>query len=244
MLGRDHDARQLLDRLMGLRNDLGLLSEEYDPVAGRLVGNFPQAFSHVSLVNSASKLAGDEKPSQSHVYLGLARRAMTQPKTGRGQLHLGGVNTRGLLSTLVQDVTDSPGSAARAIKAAANPGGGPTRRRDRPTVKPTERGSAVLTKPEPFLEAAAAGAAKKAAKKKKAAAAKKSAKKATAKKASAAKRAPARKAPAKKASAAKKATANKSARKATGTKKSAAANRAPATAKRAATTRKSAPAAG
>ncbi|MGA3148056.1 MAG: glycoside hydrolase family 15 protein, partial [Acidimicrobiales bacterium] len=49
LLGRDHDARQLLDRLLGLRNDLGLLSEEYDPVAGRLVGNFPQAFSHVSL---------------------------------------------------------------------------------------------------------------------------------------------------------------------------------------------------
>ena len=62
LLGRDHDARQLLDRLLGLRNDLGLLSEEYDPVAGRLVGNFPQAFSHVSLVNSASKIGGQEKP--------------------------------------------------------------------------------------------------------------------------------------------------------------------------------------
>ena len=63
LLGRDRDARQLLDRLLGLRNDLGLLSEEYDPVAGRLVGNFPQAFSHVSLVNSASKIAGHEKPT-------------------------------------------------------------------------------------------------------------------------------------------------------------------------------------
>ena len=51
----------------------GLLSEEYDPVAGRLVGNFPQAFSHVSLVNSASKLAGQEKPSSDHVILGLAQ---------------------------------------------------------------------------------------------------------------------------------------------------------------------------
>ena len=61
MLGRDHDARQLLDRLLGLRNDLGLLSEEYDPVAGRLVGNFPQAFSHVSLVNSASKIGGERE---------------------------------------------------------------------------------------------------------------------------------------------------------------------------------------
>ena len=41
-----------------LRNDVGLLSEEYDPVAGRLVGNFPQAFSHVGLVNTAHNLAG------------------------------------------------------------------------------------------------------------------------------------------------------------------------------------------
>ena len=43
---------------MALRNDLGLLSEEYDPLAGRLVGNFPQAFSHVSLINSAFRLSG------------------------------------------------------------------------------------------------------------------------------------------------------------------------------------------
>ena len=74
----DHDARQLLDRLLGLRNDLGLLSEEYDPVAGRLVGNFPQAFSHVSLVNSASKIGGNEKPTSGHVIAGLARRSLTQ----------------------------------------------------------------------------------------------------------------------------------------------------------------------
>jgi GH15 family glucan-1,4-alpha-glucosidase len=227
MLGRDHDARQLLDRLMGLRNDLGLLSEEYDPVAGRLVGNFPQAFSHVSLVNSASKLAGDEKPSQSHVYLGLARRAMTQPKTGRGQLHLGGVNTRGLLSTLVQDVTDSPGSAARAIKAAANPGGGPTRRRDRPTVKPTERGSAVLTNPEPFREAATGSPSKRSAKK-------------AAKKAAATSKKQAPTASKKKATPVKKAAATK--KKATPVKK-VAAKRA-TSAKKAATTRKSAPARG
>ena len=80
MLGRDHDARQLLDRLMGLRNDLGLLAEEYDAVAGRMVGNFPQAFSHVSLVNSAAKLIGQEKPTSEHVILGLARRALTHGK--------------------------------------------------------------------------------------------------------------------------------------------------------------------
>ena len=80
LLGRDHDARQLLDRLLGLRNDLGLLSEEYDPVAGRLVGNFPQAFSHVSLVNSASKIGGEEKP-----IVGPCRRRPRPPVAAQGK---------------------------------------------------------------------------------------------------------------------------------------------------------------
>jgi GH15 family glucan-1,4-alpha-glucosidase len=50
--GRIAEADALLDRLLSLRNDLGLLSEEYDPAAKRLVGNFPQAFSHLSLVRT------------------------------------------------------------------------------------------------------------------------------------------------------------------------------------------------
>ena len=50
------DARELFERLLALRNDVGLLSEEYDPRTRRLVGNFPQAFSHVALVNSAFNL--------------------------------------------------------------------------------------------------------------------------------------------------------------------------------------------
>jgi len=50
------DAQRLFDRLLALRNDVGLLSEEYDPHARRLVGNFPQAFTHVALVNSALNL--------------------------------------------------------------------------------------------------------------------------------------------------------------------------------------------
>jgi GH15 family glucan-1,4-alpha-glucosidase len=56
-MGRVDEARALFERLLGLRNDLGLLSEEYDPAAGRLLGNFPQAFSHVAIVNSARTLS-------------------------------------------------------------------------------------------------------------------------------------------------------------------------------------------
>lgn len=56
-LGRIDEARTVFERLAGLANDVGLLAEEYDPVAGRMLGNFPQAFSHVGLVNAALDLA-------------------------------------------------------------------------------------------------------------------------------------------------------------------------------------------
>jgi len=56
-MGRYEEARRLFERLLGLCNDVGLVSEEYDPRAGRLVGNFPQAFTHVSLVNGARQVA-------------------------------------------------------------------------------------------------------------------------------------------------------------------------------------------
>ena len=65
-IGRHEEARALFERLLGLCNDVGLLSEEYDAALGRQVGNFPQAFSHVSLVNSAYNLSGQvpaEMPS-------------------------------------------------------------------------------------------------------------------------------------------------------------------------------------
>jgi GH15 family glucan-1,4-alpha-glucosidase len=52
-IGRKRDARKLFEKLLLLRNDLGLLSEEYDVEGGRMVGNFPQAFSHIALVNAA-----------------------------------------------------------------------------------------------------------------------------------------------------------------------------------------------
>jgi GH15 family glucan-1,4-alpha-glucosidase len=58
LLGRTDDARELFERLLKLRNDLGLLAEEYDPRANRQLGNFPQAFTHVALVNTANLLSG------------------------------------------------------------------------------------------------------------------------------------------------------------------------------------------
>ncbi len=57
--GRREAAVTTFEQLLNVRNDLGLLSEEYDPVAGRLIGNFPQAFSHVGLVNTAFGLEQD-----------------------------------------------------------------------------------------------------------------------------------------------------------------------------------------
>ena len=59
LLGRKREARELFERLLDVRNDLGLLAEEYDPRAKRQLGNFPQAFSHVALV-SCARILGDE----------------------------------------------------------------------------------------------------------------------------------------------------------------------------------------
>ena len=63
-IGRRNDALALFERLLSLRNDVGLLAEQYDTKAGRLVGNFPQAFSHVSLVHSARNLCATEESEQ------------------------------------------------------------------------------------------------------------------------------------------------------------------------------------
>ncbi len=57
LLGRRAEAEQLFEKLLALRNDVGLIAEEYDPGTRRLLGNFPQAFTHVSLINTASNLA-------------------------------------------------------------------------------------------------------------------------------------------------------------------------------------------
>jgi GH15 family glucan-1,4-alpha-glucosidase len=62
-IGRRAEAVAMFERLLDLRNDLGLLSEEYDPVAKRLLGNFPQAFSHTAIINTAAHLAELETAS-------------------------------------------------------------------------------------------------------------------------------------------------------------------------------------
>jgi GH15 family glucan-1,4-alpha-glucosidase len=72
LAGRGDEARAVFERLLGLRNDLGLLSEEYDVGAGRLVGNFPQALTHLALVNTAIDLASSGGPSHRRASTGAA----------------------------------------------------------------------------------------------------------------------------------------------------------------------------
>jgi len=62
-MGRVDQAKEIFNRLVGLANDVGLMSEEYDPVRKRLIGNFPQAFTHVGLINTARNLAAASKAS-------------------------------------------------------------------------------------------------------------------------------------------------------------------------------------
>nr|WP_254053688.1 glycoside hydrolase family 15 protein [Singulisphaera sp. GP187] len=62
--GRTDEARRIFDRLLAIRNDVGLLAEEYDATTGRQLGNFPQAFSHVSLINTAHNLGRGRKPAE------------------------------------------------------------------------------------------------------------------------------------------------------------------------------------
>ena len=62
--GRRDEARQLFERLLSVANDVGLLPEEYDPAEMRLLGNFPQAFSHVALINTARNLARASGPAE------------------------------------------------------------------------------------------------------------------------------------------------------------------------------------
>ncbi len=227
LLGRDHDARQLLDRLMGLRNDLGLLAEEYDPVAGRLVGNFPQAFSHVSLVNSAAKLMGQEKPTSDHVDPRIGTAIVDPGKAGTVERHLTGMSAQSMMTKLVQNAGSGASTGAASVfQAAVAPAAGPAKRtaravpranqaatRARPTTKPSDRKSRPLATKAPVRLSDGATPAKKATTTK--ATTKKSAKKAAK---ATAKKAPGTKAIAKKVSADKSPAKKVAARKSPATK--------------------------
>jgi GH15 family glucan-1,4-alpha-glucosidase len=86
LMGRHEEAVAVFERLLALSNDVGLLAEEYDPAAGRLVGNFPQAFSHVPLINTARNLSlagGPSHPRKRTVTEGASPASETAPLSGR-----------------------------------------------------------------------------------------------------------------------------------------------------------------
>jgi GH15 family glucan-1,4-alpha-glucosidase len=64
LVGRLEDARRMFENALAIANDVGLLAEEYDPRLGRMVGNYPQALSHVALINTAYNLAHAAKPAE------------------------------------------------------------------------------------------------------------------------------------------------------------------------------------
>jgi GH15 family glucan-1,4-alpha-glucosidase len=80
---RWEEATEIFERLLALRNDVGLLAEEYDPRARRMLGNFPQAFSHIALVNTAYNLAARDKPA---VQRGAERSRIEEPESANERL--------------------------------------------------------------------------------------------------------------------------------------------------------------
>jgi glycogen debranching enzyme len=73
--GQHAKALNLFDRLLSRRNDVGLLAEEFDPRTGRMLGNFPQAYSHVGLINAALSMSRETGPAEE-------RAEARQPQTG------------------------------------------------------------------------------------------------------------------------------------------------------------------
>ena len=88
LMGRTDEARELFERLLALCNDVGLLSEEYDPKAKRMLGNFPQALSHLGLVHAAFTLSGQWLPPAPAPELGV------QPRPSGGDSITPDVNLR------------------------------------------------------------------------------------------------------------------------------------------------------
>jgi GH15 family glucan-1,4-alpha-glucosidase len=83
LIGRRKDAVRLFQRLLDLRNDVGLLSEEYDQQLKRLCGNFPQAFSHVSLLSTAYNLAHETRPVEQRINDGQPSEHEQEPEPTR-----------------------------------------------------------------------------------------------------------------------------------------------------------------
>ncbi len=99
LLGRMEEARALFERLLALRNDVGLLAEEYDPGARRLVGNFPQAFSHIGLIDAAYLLSSRDGERDA-------------PATAPGAMAAGATTAAGEAATTA---TPSDGGAPGAV---------------------------------------------------------------------------------------------------------------------------------
>jgi GH15 family glucan-1,4-alpha-glucosidase len=87
-IGRKADAKKLFERLLAIRNDLGLLAEEYEPGEKRHQGNFPQAFSHVGLINTAFNLTRGDKPAEQRANGGAAPGQDADPKRAQQPAYL------------------------------------------------------------------------------------------------------------------------------------------------------------
>ena len=82
LMGRRDEAAEIFERLLSIRNDIGLLAEEYDPRTRRQLGNFPQAFSHIGLINTAQNLTSARGPAKhraSDTTVHTTRTAGSQP---------------------------------------------------------------------------------------------------------------------------------------------------------------------
>ena len=100
LLGRRDDARRLFQRLLALRNDVGLLSEEYDPRAERLVGNFPRALSHIAphqyRLQSEPDQAGPARPpSNDQAAPQIKRKSLSQTSRANGPTYRGAISMFG-----------------------------------------------------------------------------------------------------------------------------------------------------
>jgi len=142
LMGRTGDATAMFERLLSLRNDLGLLAEEYDHVAQRQVGNFPQAFSHVSLVNTAFLVTNQEPPVVAGSQA-VPRHAARGKASSAGSGHWGiGLLHRGVSSKArpTHDVAAGNGPGVGGSNGGAGAQGGAGKSADR---KLGEKGKAT-----------------------------------------------------------------------------------------------------